>query len=64
MSIAPIWPKRSEGKNKTTRMRTKVRNKKNNSQIKKPHLKRIPNKDDAIAVFNKTWKQHRPIELQ
>ena len=31
---------------KITKMRTKVRNKKINSQIKKPHLKRIPNKDN------------------
>ena len=44
-----IWPKRSERRNntKTSKMRTESAiNKKINSQIKKPHLKMIPIKDN------------------
>ena len=46
-----IWPKRSERRNntKTTKMRTKsLPQIKINSQIKKPHLKMIPIKDNYI----------------
>ena len=32
-------------------MRTKSPQKKINSQIKKPHLKRIPNKDNYVSPF-------------
>ena len=50
-----IWPKRSERRNtKTTKMRTKSPQwiKKINSQIKKPHLKMIPIKDNySVLVF-------------
>ena len=52
-----IWPKRSEEETtqKTTKMRTKSSQrinlkKKINSQIKKPHLKMIPIKDNRIYV--------------
>ena len=49
-----IWPKRSERRNNTKTQdedKKSAINKKNNSQIKKPHLKMIPIKDSSIIII-------------
>ena len=68
LSAAPqargeIWLKRSEEetnhkKNNLDEDKKSAINKKNNSQIKKPHLKMIPIKDKCKKSFKKTTRQN------